>query len=82
MANNMEPKNQVADGKSRGKKRCATNFIINNPHRLKPGYKNHKTRLKELNMLPTSYRREIIDVAMLIKSLNNDNGFDRYMMPD
>ena len=56
--------------------RRATNFIINNPHRLKPGYKNYKTRLKELNMLPTSYRREIIDISMLIKSLNNDNGFD------
>ena len=56
--------------------RRATSFITNNKHRLNPGYKNYKTRLKELNLLPTSYRREMADITMLLKSLNTDNGFD------
>ena len=30
--------------------------------------KNYKTRLKELNLLRTSYRRDILDITMMIKA--------------
>ena len=56
--------------------RRATNFIINNHHRLNPLYKNYKIRLAELNFLPCTYRRELMDITMLIRSLNTDNGFN------
>ena len=42
--------------------RRATNLVLNNKHRLTDGYIGYKTRLTELNLLPSSYYREIMDV--------------------
>ena len=35
--------------------RRATNFVLNNKHRLTDGYIDYKTRLTELNLLPCNY---------------------------
>ena len=56
--------------------RRATNFVLNNKHRLTDGYIDYKTRLTELNLLPSSYRREMMDVTMFLKSKISANGFD------
>jgi hypothetical protein len=50
--------------------RKATNFIVNNPYITKPHYKTYKERLIETNLLPLSYRREIMDLTLLCKSMS------------
>jgi hypothetical protein len=56
--------------------RKATNFILNNPRYDHPDHINYKNRLLILNLLPTSYRREIHDVILLLKSLNGPTNLD------
>ena len=57
-------------------RRRATNFVLNNKHRLTPGYINYKTRLVKLNLLPNTYRREMMDITMFLKSKLSPNRFD------
>jgi hypothetical protein len=60
--------------------RKATNYILNNERYDHPSHINYKTRLLMLDLLPTSYRREILDLTLMLKSLNgttNLNLIDR-----
>jgi hypothetical protein len=50
--------------------RKATNYILNNQRYDHPDHINYKHRLLMLNLLPTSYRREINDITLLLKALN------------
>lgn len=54
----------------------ATNYIINNPRRPSPAHKDYKARLLQVNLLPLSYRREILDVIFLLRSLHGHTGYD------
>ena len=56
--------------------RKATSLITNNPPRWRPNYKSYKHRLTECNLLPTSYRREITDIILFLRSLNTANGYE------
>jgi hypothetical protein len=54
--------------------RKGTNYILNNDRYDHPNHIKYKTRLLMLDMLPTSYRREILDLTLLLKSLNGSTG--------
>ena len=56
--------------------RKATNFIMSNPRYDSPNYVDYKTRLITLNLLPTSYRREMIDITLFLKSIHNKTNLD------
>jgi hypothetical protein len=56
--------------------RKATNYILNNPRYDHPDHINYKTRLLTLNLLPTSYRREILDLTLLLKTINGNTNLD------
>ena len=56
--------------------RKATNFIMCNPHRTRPGYVAYQQRLQVCNLLPLSYRREIVDVVFFCRSYNNDIAYN------
>jgi hypothetical protein len=56
--------------------RKATNYILNNQRYDHPDHINYKTRLQILNLLPTSYRREIQDITLLLKALNGPTNLD------
>jgi hypothetical protein len=56
--------------------RKATNYILNNPRYDHPDHINYKTRLLQLNLLPTSFRREILDITLLLKSINGSTNLD------
>ena len=56
--------------------RKATNFIVSNPHRLEPNFKNYHIRLIECNLLPLSYRREIVDIITFCRASNNDLAYN------
>ena len=50
--------------------------MTNNSPWWKPNYKNYKDRLLQCNLLPTSYRREITDIILFLRSLNTSNGYE------
>ena len=50
--------------------RKATNFMTCNPPYFSPYHVDYKTRLLTCNLLPTSYRRELLDITFFLKSLN------------
>ena len=56
--------------------RKATNFIVRNNGRLHPNFKSYKQRLQECNLLPLSYRREILEVIFFLKSYHGMTGFN------
>jgi len=56
--------------------RKATNYITNNPYRTQPGYITYEERLQQCNLMPLSYRREMIDIIFFCRSYNNDLAFD------
>jgi len=51
--------------------RKATNYILNNPPYYSPNHIDYKSRLIQLNLLPTSYRREILDIIFFLKCLHH-----------
>ena len=53
--------------------RRATNYILKNPKRPNPLHINYKERLLQLNLLPLTYRREIIDLQTFLKIWNSNN---------
>ena len=55
--------------------RKATNFILVNPPYYSPNHINYKNRLTQLKLLPTSYRREILDLVFFLKCLHNKAKF-------
>jgi hypothetical protein len=56
--------------------RKATNFILCNPRYDHPDHIDYKDRLQILNMLPTSYRREQIDITQLLTALNDNTNLN------
>jgi hypothetical protein len=52
--------------------RKSTNYILNNERYDHPEHINYKTRLQMLDLLPTSYRREIQDITLMLKSINGN----------
>jgi uncharacterized protein (DUF934 family) len=56
--------------------RKATNYILNNERYDHPHHINYKQRLLTLNLLPTSYRREILDITLLLKSLHGSTNLN------
>ena len=56
--------------------RKATNLLTNNPPRWKNNYKNYKERLVECHLLPLSYRCEITDIILFLRSINTANGYN------
>ena len=52
--------------------RKMTNYILCNPRYDSP----NQTRLITLNLLPTTFRREIIDITLLLKSIHNETNLD------
>ena len=56
--------------------RKATNIITNNAPRWTPNYKNYKERLLECNILPTTFRREITDLIIFLRSRNTNTGYN------
>ena len=56
--------------------RMATNFILNNRPFYSPNHINYKDRLVRLNLLPTSYRREILDIVFFLKCLHNKSEYN------
>lgn len=55
--------------------RKATNLITNNSPLLHRNYKNYKERLLECNLLPTTFRREIIDIMHFLRIQRGNTGF-------
>ena len=53
-----------------------TNYILCNPRYDSPGHIDYKTRLITLNLLPTAFRCEIIDITLLLKSVHNKTNLD------
>ena len=51
-------------------------LLCPNPRYDAPNYVDYKTRLITLNLLPTSYRREIIDIILFLKSLHDKTNLD------
>jgi len=56
--------------------RKATNYILNNPPYYSPHHIDYKTRLIQLNLLPTSYRREILDIVFFLKCLHRKSCYN------
>ena len=56
--------------------RKMTNFITNNARYDSPHHIDYKTRLLSLNLLPTSFRREITDLTLFLKSIHNKTNLD------
>ena len=56
--------------------RKATNFLVCNPHRTQPNYKDYHTRLIECNLLPLSYRREFTDIITFCRAYNDDLAYN------
>jgi hypothetical protein len=59
-----------------GVQRRASNYILSNPRRPSPLHVEYKNRLLQLNLLPLSYRREIIDITFFLKSYHGKTEFD------
>lgn len=61
--------------------RQATNYIVSNPRRPHPRHLDYKTRLIQLNLLPLTYRREIIDIQFFLKIWNShcNCNIDKYL---
>ena len=59
----------------------ATNYLTNNPRRPSPYHLDYKTRLQICNLLPLSYRKEILDIIFFLKSYHGKTGYDvrRYL---
>jgi len=55
--------------------RRATNFITNNPRRPSPDHIDYKERLLRCNLLPLTYRREVLDITFFLKSYHGLTGF-------
>ena len=56
--------------------RKGTSFILNNPRFDSPLHIDYKTRLLTLNLLPTTYRREILDITLLLKAIHGKTNLD------
>jgi hypothetical protein len=56
--------------------RKGTNFILCNPRYDHPDHIDYRDRLIQLNLLPTSYRREIADLTQLLSALNDQTNLD------
>jgi len=56
--------------------RLATDFITNNPRRPSPNRISYKDRLLTCNLLPLSYRREVYDLILFIKSIKGMISFN------
>ena len=54
----------------------ATNFILCNPRYDSPNHIDYKTRLLTLNLLPTTFRREITDLTLFLKSIHGQTNLD------
>ena len=50
--------------------------MTNNPRRPSPNHIEYKTRLLQLNLLPLSYRREVLDISFILKSFQGKTGYD------
>jgi len=59
-----------------GVQRRATKFILRANDNVNAGDLDYRDRLLCLNMLPLSYRREIADIMLFVKSLANMNDLD------
>ena len=57
--------------------RRATNYILSNTKRPNPRHANYKERLLQLNLLPLTFRREIIDIQLFLKTWNSQNKLGR-----
>ena len=53
--------------------RRANNFITSNPRRLSPLHVDYRQRL---NLLPLSFRREVLDIIFFLKSYHDKTGYD------
>jgi len=56
--------------------RNATNYITNNPRWDAPNHIKYKQRLLICNLLPLSYRREVYDLILFLKSVKGMISFD------
>jgi len=56
--------------------RKATNYILNNPPYYSPNHIDYRDRLIQLKLLPTSYRREILDIIFFLKCLHGKTCFN------
>ena len=61
--------------------RRATNYILSNPKMPSPLHINYKERLLTLNLLPLTYRRELIDLQHFLKTWNSPDklGLDKVL---
>ena len=49
--------------------------MLSNPPYYSPNHINYRDHLVQLNLLPTSYRREILDLTFFLKSLHHKTTF-------
>jgi len=56
--------------------RKATNYIVGNPRRPSPLHVGYKERLLQCQLIPLSYRREILDLSFLLKSIKGTTKFN------
>jgi len=56
--------------------RKATNYILVNPPYYSPNHINYKNRLILLHLLPTSFRREILDIIFFLKCLHGKTSYN------
>ena len=54
----------------------ATNFILCNPRYNSPNHIDYKTRLLTLNLLPTTFRKEFMDITLFLKSIHGQTNLD------
>jgi len=70
------PHNKDDLTKLEGVQRRSTNFMTKNPRRPSPHHINYTERLKQCNLLPLSYRREVLDIIFFLKSYHGRTGYD------
>ena len=61
--------------------RRATNYMLKNPRRPNPLRLNYKERLTRLHLLPLTFRRELMDIQLFLKTWNSNNklGLDKLL---
>jgi len=59
-----------------GVQRRATNFMTKNPRRPSPFHISYTERLTLCNLLPLSYRREVLDLTFFLKSYHGKTGYN------
>ena len=58
-----------------GVQRWATNYFTNNKRRPSDDHIDYKERLMRCNLLPLSYRREMLDITFFLKSYHGKTGY-------